>query len=747
MKMMLRQSACAFALIVSAAPAWAQDVQADKAAPAAEEARDQLEDIVVTATKTGETKLQRTPVAVSVVSGDRLSASGIVNVKDLVQVAPSVNVAQFTASPVIYIRGIGSNNVLNGSDPDVTVQVDGVYLSRPYAAFTDYVDVERIEVLRGPQGTLYGRNAVGGTLNIISRKPSNEFTAKAQVTVGNFNLFQAQGYISGPLIEDKLQLSVTGNYYRHSAYVENIVPGSKDVGNANRGGGRAQLRFLPSPGVELITRADYSESKENFDSYSHLLAPVAYAPLASSTVGDYTKVALDDPNPIRTKFWGISQEVNIDVATGLSFKSLTAYRYSSHSLDNDTDATEVFVNHAFQSDVARQFSQEFNLTANYDKFDGVAGLYYFTERDETNVTGRTPPSPAIPAASAARNEVLPVAHARSMAAFAQGTYRFTDQLSAVVGARYTTDRKEVDQVFNRTRLDPANLGQFFPGFPFIANSKRTYNAFTPKFGLNFQATQDVLIYASATRGFKSGGTNFAAASIAALTFKPETIWAYEAGVKSDLFDRKLRVNISAFKYDYKDLQVQALTGIGLVTIANAATAGVKGFEIETTAKPFPGLQVGVNYAYLDARYKSFPNAALGATLTPYLTGDPRFTPATRTYNASGNRLNAAPEHSLSANAQYDYDIGPGSLFVRGEYYWQSRAHYDASNVPIMSEPSYDLVNASIGFNDPGSKFRVQILAKNLTQTRYLIVRFANGVVPSGLAAAPRTVMLQVSKGF
>jgi iron complex outermembrane receptor protein len=746
MKKMFQQSVCVVALLAGAAPAWAQsDVQADKAAP--EEQDDRLDEIVVTATKTGETQLQRTPVAVSVVSGDRLSASGIVNVKDLVQVAPSVNVAQFTASPVIYIRGIGSNNVLNGSDPDVTVQIDGVYLSRPYAAFTDFVDVERIEVLRGPQGTLYGRNAVGGTLNVISRKPSNEFTAKAQLTVGNFKLFQAQAYVSGPLIADKLQVSVTGNYYRHSAYVDNIVPGQKDIGNANRGGGRVQLRFTPSDGVEFITRADYSESSENFDSYSHLLAPVAYAPLASSTVGDYTKVALDDPDPIRTKFWGISQEVNIDLATGLTFKSLTAYRYSSHSLDNDTDATEVYVNHAFQSDVDRQFSQEFNLTANLAKFDGVAGLYYFTDRDETNVTGRTPPSPAIPAANAARNEVLPIAHTRSLAAFAQGTYHFTDQFSAVVGARYTTDRKEVDQVFNRTRLDPANLGAFFPGFPFIANSKRDYHAFTPKFGLNYQATPDVLIYASATRGYKSGGTNFAAASVAALTFKPETIWAYEAGLKSELFDRRLRVNVSAFKYDYKDLQVQALTGIGLVTIANAATARVKGLEIETTAKPFAGLQLAANYAYLDAKYQSFPNAALGATLIPYLTGDPLFTPATRTYNASGKRLNAAPEHSFSASAQYDIPVGAGSVFLRGEYYWQSRTHYDASNVRIMSEPSYNLVNGSIGYNDPDSKFRVQLLAKNLTQTRYLIVRFANGVVPSGLAAAPRTVMLQVSKGF
>ena len=743
-------------LAVSCGVAEAQTAAADSAAgiapqgqaatrPQSEAPEDDghLSDIVVTATRTGETSAQRTPLAVSVFSAERLNSSLVNNVKDLVALTPNLNVAQATSNAQIYIRGIGTNNVFNGSDPDVTVQVDGVYLARAYAQFSDFVDVQRIEVLRGPQGTLYGRNSVGGTLNIISRAPSQTFEAKALLTGGTYGLAQGQAYVSGP-IADGVFASLTGNYIRRDSFVDNIGP-SHDLNNANRGGVRGQLRFTPDPKLDITLRADWNRVDEYFDSYDHLLAPVAFSPLATSTVGDYSKAAINVDQRNRQTLWGVAGEVNYRLSDAVSLKSLTAYRFGKYDLLNDNDGTEQTVNTTRQFDRSRQFSQEFNLNVDVARFKGVAGLFYFHETENSIATVATPPSAITAPASAVYVVVTPLSKVRSLAAFAQGTYHITDTLGLTIGARYTEDRKSLQQSYVRTSLNPATTGNLL--YNFQADVDRTFSAFTPKFGIDWQVAPTVLVYASATRGFKSGGTNYAAASIAALSFNPETIWSYEGGIKSDWFDRRLRVNLTGFKYDYKDLQVQQVLGPGNVAIANAATADVKGLEIEVTGKPAPGLTLGTNLAFLDARYGNFTRASVPGALRPYVAGDPRYSAASGTFNASGNRLNAAPEFSLSASAQYDHDLGHGKAFLRSEFYHQSRVFYDPSNAAISGQKAYDTVNLSIGYNDANAGWGVQVVGKNVLQERYLITIAANGVVPGGIAAAPRTVAIQLSKSW
>src|SRR6266849_3943976 len=221
-------SSAALAVAMVPAIAAAQD---SAAAPPVQK----LEEIVVTATKTGTTVVQKTPLAITVLSGDQLEASGVLNVRDLAQYVPNLSVPMITIVPVIYIRGIGSSNVNNGSDPDVTTQLDGVYIARPFAQLMDFIDVDRIEVLRGPQGTLYGRNAVGGTFNIISRKPSDRLEGDLALTGGSYALVQTQAYASGPIIPGLLQASISGNFIRHNGYTDNITPGAQDVGTADRG--------------------------------------------------------------------------------------------------------------------------------------------------------------------------------------------------------------------------------------------------------------------------------------------------------------------------------------------------------------------------------------------------------------------------------------------------------------------------------------------------------------------------------
>ena len=727
--------------VVSAAPIAASD----SIAPTNDGS--QIGDIVVTATKTGATKAQNTPIALTVFSNDQLTASGVTNIKDLVSLSPSLNLAQTTASAQIYIRGIGSNNVFNGSDPDVTVQVDGVYLARAYAQFADYIDIERIEVLRGPQGTLYGRNAVGGTLNVSSRKPGDTFEGRAQLTLGTYKNVQIQGFVSGPLIPGVLQASVSGNYIRHDGYVENIVPGRDRQGNADRGGVRGQLRFTPGVDVEAITRADYNRGNERFMGSSLQLVAVPYAPLASSIVGDYSKTALNEDQRNKTRSAGISEDINIRLSPVLQLRSISAYRFNHYAVNNDTDGTEIGANRTLQSDSSRQYSQEFNLTTNLSHFDGVVGLFYFHEREESNNTSITVPSVATTAAASALASVSPISLVDSYAAFGQGTYHMTPRLNVTVGLRYTIDKKHLIQDSERTSLNPATLGQNFAGFPFFADAKRDFHALTPKFGIDWKAVDGVLLYVSATRGFKSGGTNFGASNVLALSYGPETIWSYEGGIKSDFFDRRLRINLAAFKYDYSDLQVQAQIAPGLTSITNAASATVKGAEIEVTAKPNSHLVLTASYAYLDARYNAFPNAAVAAQVRPYVTGSPNYNAVSNTYDASGNRLNAAPKAAIFASAQYDFDLRGGNAFLRGEFSHRSRAYYDTTNVALFSQGAFDLINLGIGYTDKKHRWSAQLFAKNVADKQYLITVVGNAARAAGLPGAPRTVNLQLTKNF
>jgi len=703
-----------------------------------------VEDVIVTATRTGETRAQQTPLSIAVFSSERLTGAMVNNMKDLVSLIPNVSVSQTTANAQIYVRGIGSNNVNAGSDPDVTVQVDGVYLGRPYAQFADFIDVDRVEVLRGPQGTLYGRNAVGGTINVVSRKPSDTFAAKMMLTGGTYDLFQAQGYVSGPIVEDKIQAGITGNYYRHDPYEKNIVPGGRDINNANRGGVRFQLRITPTDSLEFITRADYNKTDEDYEAFSHTLAPIGYTPLANSILGDYSKVAVNDPQHLSSEIWGVSQEINWRVSSALSFKSLTAYRRQAFTAVSDNDSTEVAVNRNTQNDVARDFSQEFDINLNVHRLDAVFGAYYFHENEPFYNEAFSPPSAGTTAPRSGVTQVNAYAQVRSKAVFAQGTFHLTDTLGLTAGLRYTHDEKTLNQNYARLSLNPATPNLVLASF--VGTSAPTFHAFTPKFGIDWKVRPSVMLYVSATRGYKSGGVNSAASNLVSLNFGPESIWSFEGGIKSEWLDHHLRFNATLFRYNYKNLQVQSLLGPGIIAIGNAASSRVQGLELETIAKPVHNLTLTANLAFLDAKYLSFPQASVAAALVPFVTGSPNYNPATTTYDASGNRLNLAPKFSMTTSAEYSVPVGAGSVFLRGDLFHQSRAFYDATNVPIMSQKAYELVNLSAGFRR-GSSFGIQVVAKNVTQTRYLFAFAANSVVPTGHAGDPRTFAIQLTKGW
>jgi len=265
-----------------------------------------------------------------------------------------------------------------------------------------------------------------------------------------------------------------------------------------------------------------------------------------------------------------------------------------------------------------------------------------------------------------------------------------------------------------------------------------YHAVTPKFGIDWQIDPDALVYVSATRGYKSGGVNYAATTVAQESFAPEELWSYELG-RDRMVRHRLRVNLTGFYYDYTNLQVQSQIGPGTTTIGNAASATVKGVEAEFTAKPIAALALTANLSALDATYKSFPVAAVPGALLPFVANSPNFNATTGTYDAGGNYLDNAPRYSASVIAQYTESLSSvGSIYEQAEYSWKDRTYYDPSNAYIMSQGAYGLVNLSLGYASPDSHWTGRLFVSNVADKQYLALTLANGVVPTGVAGAPRT---------
>jgi iron complex outermembrane recepter protein len=708
-----------------------------------------LEEIVVTAQKTGATSIQKTPIAMSAFSSADLKNTLTTDIKDLALETPNLSISQVGSSAAIYIRGVGTNNIFAGSDPDVTTQVDGVYMARPNEQFNDFLDVDRIEVLRGPQGTLYGRNAVGGTINIISLQPSDTFVGQQELTVGNFAMVQEQAYVSGPLIPGTLQASLAVNYLRHDAYQQNIASGGNDIDNANHGGLRGQLRWEPIEGVDATTRFDWTSARENVESDGNLLAPVANAPLANSVIGSNSKVALGLPQHGTTNDWGISEDINWQLNANLRLKSITAYRNNHFDELIDTDATELHFNSIIEDELERETTQEFDLQANYTNFEGVSGLYYFHDTDQALAYLSETPSPLVASSPPGPFTVIatPAIRSDAEAAFVQGTYHVTPTVGVTVGYRYTLEEKHLDQDFSKFITFPS--GPFeIPGFPFILHVSRDFHGSTPKFGIDWDVTNDAMLYFSITRGYKSGGLNYAATSLVAASFEPETITSYEIGAKTQWFDHRLRLNLTGFFYDYKNLQVESLVSPAIIAIGNAATATAKGLEAEITVKPTPNWQLTSNLTLLDATYSSFPDAAVASGLVSYVASLPQYNAAAGTFNASGKRLSSAPRVTTFLAAQRSWDLnGGGAIYARAEYYWQDRVYYDPTNVAVQSQGPYGLVNAFVGYNTANGLWRIQLWGKNLADKSYIIGAAANGLGPDGLVAPPRTFGVRLTRNF
>jgi iron complex outermembrane receptor protein len=695
-------ASAAVALVGQAEHAHAQTVASDS---------NQIAEVVVTATKTGSTNVQKTPIAISAISSGLVDNDLMADAHDLERLVPNVSIGQNNAYAEIYIRGVGSNNTFNGSDPDVTVQVDGVYIARPFSQFTNFLDVDRVEVLRGPQGTLYGRNATGGTINVVSILPTDTFHSKVELTGGNANLFQGDAYVSGAIIPTRVEGSLAFDYTRHDPYIQNIVPGVAGVDSANRGTVRGQFLVHVTDNIQAITRADYSDEADALAGFVTPQAP--YDAATNSILGKYDKVALNLPSIDLVKAAGVSEEINYQVTPTFLLKSITAFRNSSLKSNSDSDGTDKNLLDTILEERDGMFSEELNAVGSFQRLNYVVGFYDSHESDQSN-------SHVISYAANLSTNLFPKSNDDSWAVFTQGDYHFTDKLTLTAGIRYSVETKNFLQDLGHTAV---TTGVSAAGYPIIYDARKTYDASTPKFSLSYQWTPDIMTYVSATRGFKSGGFNFTSPN-SFQGFAPEYLWSYEGGLKTGWFNRHLLFNATAFYYDYTNLQVQAFIIPGVTDITNAATATVKGLELETEWKPATHADFGGNISLLDAQYDHYVN---GAT------------------NYTGNYLNAAPRYTINLFGQYGWEVPTGLLSLRGEFSEIGKQFYTAANGPAFQyQNAYGLGNGYLTYHPNQANWTVELWAKNLTNTGYVTATSTTGPADGGHPGDPRTFGVRIS---
>jgi len=722
-------------------------VRAQSVQPATGTSSQQLEEIIVTATKTGATKLQQTPIAITSFTPAELDAHKIEDVRGLVEYTPGLQISDINGYAQLYIRGVGSNTVFIGSDPSTTIQVDGVYLARPLAYFSDFLD-SQVDVLRGPQGTLYGRNSVGGTINIASRRPSDTLTGEVEASVGTYNEYSLKGYVSGPIAGTPLLFSLSGVRLSHDPYLNNVST-SGGIDNQDSYAFRGQLILPVGDKFEATVRADYYNSEEANGGDSKLLQPIG-VPLDDSILGNYHQIASNAPDALKLENFGFALDMKYQVNDAVTLKSLTAYRSLFSNDVTDSDASSTDTTRAIFDLGEHQISEEANLNADLGPLKLIAGAFYLHENY------REPADVILPGFGVTHFQ-RPTLEDETYAFYAQGEYHFTDQLSAIVGLRWTRESKDYAITDFWTFSGSANpsIGILapklvgIPGFssPFAISATKDAQALTPKFGLDYQLTEDILAYASITRGFKSGGFDFGSSGPVqqATGYNPEFLWSYEIGLKSQWFENRLRVNLDGFYYDYTNLQVELFTPPANAFTQNAASAAVKGLEAELAGRPVPSLELHANIAYLDAQYDSYPGAQFKASPMPF--------------DASGQYLNDAPKWTFTAGGTYTYDTDTiGSFFAGLDFHFQTTEFFSPANGGVngisgyqAKQGSFGLLNARVGWTSDDRLWNVAMIARNLTDRQY-ITSSADYGGPGlstivGRPGDPRTFVLQASRKF
>ena len=708
-----------------------------------------LEVISVTATRQVE-NLQDVPIAITALSADELEKMQIRDLGDLESNVPNLSLHVGDASnAVVYIRGVGQIDSISFNDPGVGVYLDDVYMGRVQGSFLDVIDPEQIEVLRGPQGTLYGRNTIGGAVKFTSAKPTEDTEGYLGLNIGNYNYRMLKGSISGSIIDNKLLGRFAIASTKRDGYTTNVFDGSDD-NDKDTLAWRGSLLYKPTDDFSAYLVLDGSESSPD-----HSRTPHRETPIYSLNTGDFRPVREDsfevsvtynDLERLKTK----GAALTLEYQQGKSiFKSISAYRtmdYRTH-LDLDGSPDESFGIYDFEDQ--DQFSQELQWIYHNDSWSLVSGAYYFRENDLT-FGGAVAPEFFVPIGEGMFLS-YPVINAgkrdqsnTSSAIYTNVNLDITERLSLTVGARFTKEKKSVTnegEEFAGTGIETAEQMEqvFGTGVGYGQTgytAEQDWHSFSPKIVVDYKATDNTLVYASASKGFKSGGFNGRLTSVAQ-PFDPETMWSYEVGSKSLLDDGNIRLNFAAFYNDYKNFQLSRFsidpdTGAFLSLFENAGKASIYGAEVEFSAALTQDLTVNFNGGYLGGGYDQ-------------LVGD------FGEEISDKRELVNAPKWNGQLGLEYWFDIGAnGSLSANFSASYRSKTYLTVSSSEELAQGGYSLLDMSIRYQSPDEHWQIMLYGKNLTDKEYRQHGFdlsASPGVQLGYYGTPRTFGIDVKYGF
>jgi len=656
----------------------------------------EIEEVVVTAQKREET-LQEVPLSVSALSGETLEKANITSTQQLTNVTPGLVFGQTGYAAMPSVRGVGTKSPGPGDESIVPLYIDGVYQSALASYFFEFNSIKRIEVLKGPQGTLFGRNAVGGAINIITEDPSENPSAKMSATYASFNERAADFYLTGGLIP-----GVSANISIHAdaddGYIDNLVNG-ETVARSSSFAVRSKLMWHPTDNSRLKAAVNYINSHDNTASSGELLDGVTIAKNVDPDVliaGRYeTAPTYQGVFPMKQLSFALDGHVSLDA---FDIDAVGGWVDSKFRQKVDQDLTPIDYAGTEYSQFDTSYSGEVRLTSNTDsRLQWIGGVFVFFDKAGYGNDGLFV-SRASPTGATTRLKVA--THAKAYAVFGEVTYDVTDQLSVTGGLRYNKEERDIMQLRSST---PFGAATPVPLAPF-SEAAAEFEKVTPRVTVEYEFSDNFRTYATYSQGFKSGLYNGAGGVPEPVVVQPEVLDAYEMGLKSEPL-RNMRFNAAAYYYDYKDVQVQAIVN-GVNALQNAASATIKGVEAELVLAATEYWNISAAANYQKARFEDFPGA-ITFPARPNGRGN-----VSTIADASGNALIRSPDFTFSLSSDYTVPVSFGSLRFSGNYYYSAEQFWDNGNL-LRQEP-YSNINGRVTWFSPKDDVRVSIFGENLT---------------------------------
>jgi iron complex outermembrane recepter protein len=700
---------------------WASLPQA--AAAQAAPAVGQVEEIVVTARKVSE-RLQDVPASVTAVTAKQLAAQGINDIQGVAASVPNVSFSGGIAGAIqgqVGIRGISTLVRNIGVESGVGFYVDGVYLGRPDNYNQELIDIDRVEVLRGPQGTLFGKNTIAGVFNITTKQPGAVPEGEIRAETGNYGLARLQAYVMGPIADGVAAKLALGYVYRDGTYKN--LSGGDNGDQINMASMRAELVFTPTDKDRLALSFDGLRDRSHpaFFQVTDLAGASGKA-----LIEETTPHTIDNNRPDRLNRdnYGTSIDYTHQFALG-ELTSITAFRHSAYLAWLDDDQNQVdYLSSDHWGDKTDFFSQELRFSgAIGSRLTYIVGAYYAhqlitTDRILTignDLLGMPLGDPPLTTKGSVKTN--------SYALFANADYKLTDKATLSVGLRASQEDKKV--AFDQN--DPTGIFASI-GLPSLSYAASASNGdVSPTVSLSYKVAPAVTVYGRIAQGFKSAAFNVdLVASTKGLAAGPETATTYEVGIKSDLFDRRLRANLGVFRTAYDNMQVSQLLGTG-VTLNNAGKATINGVEAEFTAVPIRAIRLDASFGYLDAKYDRYKNCSVPASLGGGET------------DCSGNQIIGAPDFTARFGAEYDYPVSLGDIVLRADVTHEAPVYFEATNSSRFRSNEHTLLDMRLGLRT--DKWDLFLWSKNITDATYIVYRddrSASGVLQTTAYGDPRT---------